>query len=110
MSTPIETTDHVPEATTYPFQHEATFGGAPWNLTGATVTVTFRNPLGTEITRTATVTDAVAGRVQYVTAITDLVRVLTTRPQERWSYAWRIRVGAYDEWSLPIYFYLYRTP
>jgi hypothetical protein len=56
-----------------PFEVHATLDtGLPWNLTGATVTLTFRRPDGTRFTRLATVTDGPGGVARYVSTTAEL--------------------------------------
>jgi hypothetical protein len=56
-----------------PFEVHATLDtGAPWDLTGATVTLTFRRPDGTRFTRLAAVTDGPGGVARYVSTTAEL--------------------------------------
>jgi hypothetical protein len=58
-----------------------------WNITGATVTITFINPFGTGQSFTATVTSGPAGQAHYVNA-TSLFNVAG-----QWGYSWRVSLA-----------------
>lgn len=107
MTITVQQLEEIAGAATHAFDLRATFGGEAWDLTGATVNLIFRSPAGVEASKTATLTDAAAGEARYTTAITDLA---PTARRERWTRCWRIRQGDVDERSLPIPFWLVRSP
>jgi hypothetical protein len=99
--------EEIAGASTKPFDVAITRDGEAWDLTGATVSVIFRGPDGTEVTKAATITDAAAGEATYVTATTDLV---PTKRRERWTRSWKVVQGGTNRRSLPIPFVLVAAP
>lgn len=55
-----------------------------WDLTGATVTISFKSPSGTKSSFGATIVDATAGTARYVNT-TSLFNATGT-----WSVSWRV--------------------
>jgi hypothetical protein len=61
---------------------------APWDLTGATVSISFINPSGVRVgTFSATAVDAVNGKYKYINT-TSLFTVSGT-----WLYSWKVVLG-----------------
>lgn len=80
---------------TYVFRLDADKDGAPWDLTGATVTLTFRYPDGTTAAKSATLTTPASGIAEYTTLTTDLTQL------GRHEAMWRVVQGSIDLESLP---------
>ncbi len=75
------------------FQLTVTKDGGAWDITGATVTVTFTPPASSGLpafTRTATVTNGPAGIAGYVTTTADI-----TVPG-LWTREWNVTLGPID--------------
>lgn len=72
---------------TYKFRLTATRDGAAWDLTGATVTMALRNPAGIAAIKSASVTNAAGGIVEYNSIISDIAT------SGIWSRSWEITQG-----------------
>ncbi len=89
---------------TYTFSLEAQKDEVVWDITGATVTLVFRKPNGVTVTKSATITNGVAGLAEYTTLTTDLDVIST------WSRAWNVVLGSIDIRSEPISFNVIDSP
>lgn len=89
---------------TYDFRATITKDGAAWNLASATVTVEFKQPDGTTVSKSATVLSASAGTVSY----TNDADLLASSGQ--WTRAWKVVDGSIVQKGLPIPFNVQESP
>jgi hypothetical protein len=72
--------------------------GVVWDITGATVTIIFTKPDGTQVTKSATLVTPGSGIAEYVTLTADFDVAGT------WYYKWRVVQGSVDLATEPIPF------
>jgi hypothetical protein len=75
-----------------------------WNITGATVTITFVNPSGVGQSFTATIISGSAGTAHYINT-TSLFNVAGTG----WWLSWRVSLGGTVLETQPIYFEVFAS-
>lgn len=92
------------KASTYRFQLTAKKDGVVWPLSSATVTLIFKKPDATTVTKTATISDPDNGIAYYDATTSDLT------PSGKWTRAWRVVDGAVDQKSAPIVFFVIDSP
>ena len=100
----VTTADALTVGSTYDFILNAKKDGVTWNITGATVTVVFRKPDASQVTRSATVTDGPNGVAAYAGTTTDLDVI------GGWRRTWRVVLGAIDLRYIPIPFSVQAAP
>lgn len=80
----------ITAASTYRHKLTATKDGSTWDLTGATITLYFRDPDGTVTAKSASLLVAASGTAYYDSSTTDVVT------EGRWHRAWRVVQGSID--------------
>lgn len=88
----------------YRFMATVTRNGSVWDLTGATVTLSFKRPDGTSTSRSASLLSAANGQVNYDSATVDLNQAGT------WTRSWSISLGGIVYKTPPIQFTVVEAP